>query len=256
MRNVLLATIVCMAYSGIADASQITATLNQPFNFGGVYVAINNGVGGPVYENYGYAGFLPWTVTSSQPSTHTVTFCVEINQFVYIGSQGNQFTTSSASDFYGQDKANALMRLYDYKYSTLVQDSSSTSLKSAAAFQMAVWKIVDDFNTNPSNNHNLVISSGSGNFRASDSNNPSLVAMANTWLQKISDDISNGTPFSQGYTLTVWQSGNLQDQLEAEQNSSPNVITPEPASVVMFSLGAIGLAYRFRRRMNAFRVAA
>jgi hypothetical protein len=198
-----------------------------------------------------YVGPLNWTFNRSAsdnalldtlvPGTSLTTYCIEGTQDVYLG-QNTTFSSiltdvigapqDNVGSVYAMDAAKAavLSKLWDAHYS-----QSLTSGHTAAAFQLAVWEIVNDGGITPDFD--------GGNFKAVGSDNPSSEAsLAKTWLTTLNDV----TP-TEHYQLYALIDARLQDQVFG---IDPPLPVPLPAAlpVGLAALAGMGIVRHIRRK--------
>ena len=159
---------------------------------------------------------------SAPAPTSFVAYCVDLAQSF---SFDNAFTvtTTSPSVLFGGDRASALDRLYTQRF------TSVSNRVESAAFQLAIWEILQEA---PATSYNL----SSGSFAATSGNTEAIV-MATSWLNTLS------TGASGGYSLTVLASATHQDQLMATP-----VPEPETYMMLLAGLGLMGFVARRRRQ--------
>jgi hypothetical protein len=149
-------------------------------------------------------------------------FCIEIDQYINDPDHNYSATPIASDAGLNATKRSNLDKLFTAYYGTL-----GTSTTNSAAFQLAVWEIVND--PTPAN-------VTTGTFRVSSSS--AAIAQANTWVQSLSSLTQTG-----GWQLTVWRSRTSQDQISASR-------VPEPASAALLLLG-LGMLGAARRRNRA-----
>lgn len=161
--------------------------------------------------------------------TSFVAFCVDLAQSFSFGNAFSVTATSAATIF--GSRASTLDRLYTQRFGSISNRVES------AAFQLAIWEILQDaptatFGTN-------ALSSGSFMATAATSNtldDSSAITLANSWLNSL-------TGVSGGYALTVLASATHQDQLMATP-----VPEPETYMMLLAGLGLMGYVARRRRQ--------
>lgn len=159
-------------------------------------------------------------------STDTIfsTFCIEIGQTIQDPDY-NYTAMAIASDAgVTAGQRNNLQKLFNAYYETL--GSSATN---SAAFQLAVWEIMNE--ASPAD-------VTTGTFRVSSSSG--ATTQANYWLQSLASLPMNANG---GWELTTWRSKTSQDQISASR-------VPEPASAALLLLG-LGMMGAARRRNRA-----
>jgi hypothetical protein len=247
------------------SAATIKGTFNGPENGGTVTVQTNEGVNSKL-STYGNAGFMKWTVSSSQVPFDVpngpgyLGFCIEYQQNVSKGSTyvfDVQKTASQLSAIpdpgvgsgaIGAVGATNLDRLFEVAYSTVVNahDKNLANAKSlAASFQLAVWEIV--YEAQYGNAVLKLSGANKGKFYAADGNTAGVVSQAQTWLDAIT---SSSPPTTDKWAVLAWTNIHRQDQIIALPGLDPNTVTvPEPASCALLVIGGVGAgACRFWRR--------
>jgi hypothetical protein len=247
--------------SAAASGTQVDLTLNSAANSNAYTVLVNNGNGAAPTISYGYAGLLNFTAAPGGPIQ---TFCIELTQDVYFNQLNHTFnyTTTNLGDYQisgipqnqipqpgmGPDRANALLRLFAQHYTQDVFSGDSNhsmlnyNIANGAAFQLAVWEIVNDY-TEGGSNHNLNL--GGGSFQASGN----AVSTAQGWL----DTIGNNNGVTPDNYLIGYTSETSQDQIAlipgADLTTSVVVASPEPATAVLCVMGIAGMCTAgYRRR--------
>jgi hypothetical protein len=254
--------------AGSCRAGNVSVNLIAPLNNGTPTVSINYGDGSMPSFAYSYIGAISWTQNNPVNSvigSPFYTFCIEINQDVYIGSSNNVYSltnlaaapipgpvpnnSSGSSTGMGAGPADAITRLWHGFYGnspTAMNGTSATDLVNAAAFQLALWRLEYDWNSYASGGYALTDFSH-GNFRAT---NPSaVISLAQTLLSDVLSDTGNYGS-SGGLQLVALTSPTLQDQVTIE-NSVGRVPpdAPEPSSLLLaFIGGATVLLCGYRRR--------
>ena len=178
------------------------------------------------------------TINLGDANGDFLTFCVEINQDVYLGGTYT-FTTGTVasaptpgtplpgSGGMGTIKANLLNDLWTRHYSDV------TDATTGAAFQVAVWEVVYDTNFNL----------GTDNFQAY--GNSAVTTQAATWLT----DILNNPTQADAHLIAI-KSDTYQDQVTfgpPPQSPPPGTPLPSAASGALVLLG-LGAGRRLRRR--------
>lgn len=153
-------------------------------------------------------------------------FCVEILQSIVVGKK-TSFTITEAGARFSAAKTDAMTRLY-----TLFNNQVN-SKSASAAFQLALWELVEDFDDNQ---HwtGLSLSSGKFKFSLSDTGK-STVKLAQSWLSQLSTTKSQ-------YDMYVMTNQYSQDQL-IFGGTPKKIELPEPPSNIedVPSPGMIGI---------------
>ena len=174
------------------------------------------------------------TTLLGDSSGNFLTFCVEINQDVYLGSTYGFYTGSvdtaptpgnpiPGSSGMGASKATLLKELWARHYANI------TDANSGAAFQIAVWDIVydADFNLN------------AGNFKAY--GNTSAINLAATWLTDVN---TNASAFTDPNLIAI-KSDYYQDQVTfGPPVKGPPLSTPLPSAASGAALALVGLGLK------------
>lgn len=163
-----------------------------------------------------------------------MTYCTDLAQ--YVSSSVSQFELVSASALpdgapMGAAKAQAIADMYAFGGGA--QLLSTTSNDMAAAFQLALWEVIVDFDL-PGPSHNLNV--GAGLFRATMTNGDALEAGIAGHLASFLGSIDS----SSSQVLYGLRSGSRQDQLVQ--------IVPGPGALACTALvSAIGSRGRRRK---------
>jgi hypothetical protein len=181
-------------------------------------------------EGGGAGGFLTKDLTTG---TSFQSWCVDIFHDFNFPVTTTDIKTSAASIF-GQTKATDLGRLYTYVESQGVNvDGHNSSNTDAAAFQLAVWEVV---NETAGTNYNL----SSGNLSITGTG----VAEAQGWL-----DYLNSNPYSaNSYAASIWSVQGQGASGWGAQDVAVFAPIPEPETYAMLLAGLGLLGFMARRR--------
>ena len=231
-----VASVICVAAMP-ARADFVTTTFSN-VNPGEIVTITMNGA-----SESGWAGVYNFTNTSSNTgglSSSFGGFCIDIGQDIYA-NQTVQFTVASLPNAPVPGKAMGLLRaeligeLWYQDYSLI-----GTSNSNAAAFQIAIWEIINETQTN---NGKLDLNVLTGAFTVSDSDTTTLNT-ANSWLGAL--DLSGNGPQDPG--LIALTSMSYQDY------AVQGVVTPAPAGWILGLVGSMVLVLQmaWRSRKQSF----
>jgi hypothetical protein len=165
-----------------------------------------------------------------------VTYCSDVSQ--YVTSTTKSYTVLPLEQVpgaapMGLSKADALRNLYTFGAGSQLLNTSSNDF--AAAFQLAVWEIVHDFNSN------LGVSSLSisdGTFKAKSTNGNALSSGINAQINNLFSGIFNLPEGASQTPLAGLSHATAQDQI---------VVVPTPGALALAGLGG-GLLIKRRRK--------
>lgn len=170
----------------------------------------------------------------SANGTH-VTFCTDVHQYVSSNTSKFEFVPVSAmpdGSPMGEDKAAAIQKLYNGAAGAQLAPGATNNF--AAAFQLAVWEVISDYNTNTGlSSINLT----GGTFKAKKTDGSSLssgvMSAFNTIIGYLSQDYQTNIP------IMGIASGTKQDQIIEG-------VIPSPGAAMLAACG-LGLVTLRRR---------
>ena len=160
------------------------------------------------------------------------TYCVDVSEWVstqsevYQVSQLTDAPVSAGNDGMAQHQADAIGRLYTYANG----QQFGTGRNFAAAFQLAIWEVVSDLDTESS-----TLSVNDGDFRAWDLNSGTSSYL--TTLLSVATDQSIGV----NRRLLALTNDGVQDQMY-------QVVVPLPTAGALAAVGLAGAGFVTRRR--------
>jgi hypothetical protein len=188
----------------------------------------HTGLSTSVSEYGGSGGFSAADLTTGGPSFEA--WCVDIFSNFWFPSTSNN-TLLSASSVFNATKADDLGRLYTAHH-TLIDGHGSTS-NDSAAFQLAVWEIVNESGSSYDLSNGAFTATGTG------------AADAQSWLSALGSTTSM-------YSANVWR---VDSMVSTDHGHSQDVVVfapvPEPETYAML-LAGLGLmsvtAYRRKKQ--------
>jgi hypothetical protein len=233
----LAAAVVAVCAIGMgwtpARADSVTATFSNVNPGEVVTIPVNGGT------ESGWAGVYNFINASGYLTGSFSGFCIDISQDIFT-SQTVTFGVAALASApvdgnlptaMGALRAELIAELWYNDYALI-----GTSNSNAAAFQLAIWEIINETQTN---NGTLVLNIDSGTFYATDQDSPTL-AMANTWLGQLS---LNGTGLMASGLVALTNS-TYQDYVFQDAPPPPAPLpTPAPPSLVLCLIGAVGLLF-------------
>jgi len=155
-----------------------------------------------------------------------LSFCVDMFQTLKFGKTYTDYSLQSGWAYFGSAKANDIGRLAT-GYLGLVDDATTS-----AAFQLALWEIVDESR----GTYNL----RKGSFKASGRDARASIALADSWLANL--------PATSTYSLQVLASRTHQDVVMFSAAYTPSASpVPIPGTAGLFLAGLLGLIASVRR---------
>lgn len=188
-----------------------------------------------------FAGQLRHTLTNGTGLGATlhgtwVTFCTDLNQ--RVSSSTRTFDVVSVAQLpnwgaMGVARANAIRDMYAFANGSQLLSTASNNL--AAAFQLAVWEVVTDFNPSVGV---ASLSLASGGFRATKTDGSAFSSTLMNHVNSLFGSIGAAPAGGGNVNILGLRSGTTQDQI---------VPIPAPGAFALTSLGCICLAGRRRR---------
>lgn len=231
MKAAMFATAAVLATASLAAAD--TVTMNYVGTGQGRNATIR--VDGNRYTVH--AGQLVHEVTARNGSTgpalgRLTTFCVDVTEFV--SSQSRVYDVSDLTDapvYQGnagmdQHKADAIGRLYSFADG----QQYGTSRNFAAAFQIAIWEVVSDMDT-----ESTALSVSDGDFRAWNLNSGTT-----TFLDMLLGVAGDDDVLISNRVMALTNDGSQDQMFE--------VVVPLPTTGAMAAVGLAGAGFIGRRR--------
>jgi hypothetical protein len=227
---------VAIAVAGVTPsrADYVKATFSD-VNPGEV-VTITTGAGtSSATSATGWAGFYNFTNASGYLSGNLKAFCIDVSQDI----NQNQTVTFNVADlanapddgagsstFMGTTKANLIRELWYRDYGL-----AGLSNSNAAAFQIAIWKIINETDST------YAADVTQGTFTVSDNNDKTTLTTANKWLSGLT-----GKGPDDSYLIALTNSTYQDYVVEA---------TPTPPGLLLGAIGLLSLlpvAWRHRKQ--------
>ncbi|NOT69114.1 MAG: PEP-CTERM sorting domain-containing protein [Methylophilaceae bacterium] len=204
----------------LASGAQATTITMSSFQNSPAQIATINGGGhsGAVYAG-GFNAMLDGTEAF-------IAYCVDTAQSFNWG-QVFSVTAVAANDKFGASKALAMGQLYTQHFGSISNATES------AAFQVALWEIVNEASSN-------ALSLTTGDFKVTPWN-AAVTGLASNWLNSLGGA-------GDAYDLTVLTNSSYQDQLMATLSVNPLSTVPEPQTLALVLVGFIAMGAVVRRR--------
>ena len=212
----------------------VSPSMNVTFSLAGAHV----------YNQTTAAGAFNWSGTGGRLKGDFTSFCIELTQNICPGGHyhytlvdpsaaGNPdkgiFGVGTMGPM-GKVRAELLSELFGRHYGDVVKADRKHAAGNAAAFQMAVWEIVYDGNSDRSHHFNLdlgaTVPKGYTNNFWAHSSDSKVNTLAQNWL----NDLTGTGPEMK---LTGLTSPDAQDQI------TPAMPSPEPSTFVLAVLAAV-----------------
>jgi hypothetical protein len=238
MRKIGAATVAALAglaitasQPALADTLRYQGAWYSPYD--GAFQIVD---GSPTLSRSVSAGAFRMTDVSGPTlpaGTSFMAWCVDVYHNLNTSSAGASYTLRSGGDFYASAsyKVSDLERLASY----VLGNSLLTNSVQSAAFQLAVWEIVNESNTAQP------YSIGSNDFRVT-GGDWAARTLANTWL-----GIVNAGTYAIGYSLGIWDGPNTTQDLAVFSKVVSPVPEPETYAMLIAGLGLMGFIARRRR---------
>ncbi|MCE7975360.1 MAG: PEP-CTERM sorting domain-containing protein [Leptolyngbya sp. PLA1] len=235
-RTIATAAAAIATTCGLASAGVVTVQYTGTGQGRTVHVA------SPEFNGNVFAGQLKHTISGglgddAEYNGNHLTFCTDLSQ--RVTSTPRTYEIVGLDDMpnstpMGGAKADAIRKMYDFAGGSQLLGTTSTDL--GAAFQLAVWEIITDYNPSIFGG-NLSVTSGS--FRATKTDGSSLWTGVQTQLAAL---LGAATTEGNGSThLAGIRSTGYQDQI---------VPIPAPGSAVLAGLGLVCLTGRRRNTVR------
>ena len=223
MNTRIKSTAIAAAVAGLFAAQPAMAD-NLTFNG-----FANGSVSATIYNTPSPVGGNPTTVSAGGFSMTNTTaggtfqaWCVDI--FSWLRTSSTPYTLTAGSTFFDSTKATALERLASNNLASVTGNASNS-----AAFQLAVWEIVNE----TTSSYNI----SSGTFYATSS--AATVTVANTMLS----GLGTATPTM---TLSVWKE--VPNYTTQDLAVFAPVPEPETYAMMLSGLGLMGFVARRRKQ--------
>jgi len=233
-----VAAVIALGMVGLpAHAQFVTATFTSVSPGEVVAIPVNGST------EWGWAGDYRFSNASGNLTGSFSGFCIDISQDIFlnqtltfnVAALGNAPVDGNLPTAMGGLRANLIGELWYNDYALIGTDNSK-----AAAFQLAIWDIINETDTNL--NGTLALNINSGAFYATDQDSATLTT-TNTWLSALN---LNGTGPMAG-NLIALTNPVYQDYVVQVAPAPTAAIVVAPASVpappglVLCIIGAVGL---------------
>jgi hypothetical protein len=230
---VLAATLATLLVSPSASADTLRYSGAWFSPYDGTFQIID---GSPTLSRSVSAGAFRMTDISGPTlpaGTSFMAWCVDVYHNLNTSSSGSSYALRSGSEFYGAGsyKISDLERLASF----VLDNSLLTNSVQSAAFQLAVWEIVNE------SVRSQPYSIGANDFRVT-GGDWAARTLANTWL-----GIVNAGSYAIGYSLNVWDGSNSTQDLAVFSKIVTPVPEPETYAMLIAGLGLMGFIARRRR---------
>ncbi len=231
MNTTIKSTAIAMAVAGLFAAQPAVAdTLHfNGLTYGFSNTALITAIAPAISENVYAGGFTMNNVTA--PSGTFQAWCVSIYEAMDQSAAGVSYTLKTGALFYSADtgKADALSHLASNWLAT-----ANTSATNNAAFQLAIWEIV---NETSGSGYSLA----GGNFKST-SASAGVITEASLMLGNLSGTLT--------YTTNIW----AQNTAHTTQDLAVFAPVPEPGTYAMMlsGLGLMGFVARRRKQEQEY----
>jgi hypothetical protein len=243
--------VAILAIPGSVRAQSIQFTVMSSFDANGENIPSNDFVMQGAETTGVWAGEININVTqyagqTVSPAKTSLTFCIQLNQDIYLGQSYTDYTVAPISQANGgtltAQASKNLTTLY-YLFYQGNSESNWTPIE-ATAFQLDCWKIT----SNPGN-YILTGSSAGSTFYDTgwtSTTGTAVVALAQSWLTTVSGtNVTTGGSY-EPVALTSSSNQDLMFTQSIQVNLVPFKVNAWPGAVALAGLAA----FRMRRRMK------